>query len=166
MPNASVIRTKVSKAATVIKAIILATLAGWTGRRVEILECGPDFTHTVYNDDTDTIYAYDLTTGAFTHIARPAYGAPAIVLTPTASTAYVIHACYGGKDLGVEILVPAIEPRDRAMVVAMTLGGYAAAGVELLRGTGITVRRGQLIAAALLVEVQAAHAKSSGTARA
>lgn len=99
-------RTKVSKSSKGIKDL-LACFPQWKGRKVTVIEAGPEWVHVQYIDDQTNAVLVDLSDGHANFQQGPRYGGPSVVHRAVDDHALVMLSRFMGEDMGVEIAIPA-----------------------------------------------------------
>lgn len=116
---ASLTRHEVSRSHPAIKRVLEQTVLtrwAWKGRKIVVLEVGPDWYHHQYIDDQDWFWTFNLETGAVKPATRPTYGGPVLKHTVRPSEVLVKHGSFMGEDSGVEIIVAADPDRAAALL--------------------------------------------------
>ena len=104
-------RTKVSKSSKGIKDL-LSCFPQWKGRKVTVIEAGPEWVHVQYIDDKTNAVLVDLVDGQAAWQPEPRYGGPAVAHRAVYGHALVLLSRFMGEDMGVKIVIPAgsIDP--------------------------------------------------------
>lgn len=116
--NAKATRTKVSKAHKAIQPFV-AIHREWKGRKVTLVEAGPEWVHVQYHDDTATVAIATLDGGAWNMSDQPRYGGPGVVHRAVDGHAVVMLSRFMGQDMGVEIIIPAGAIDAAAVAIAV-----------------------------------------------
>jgi len=117
-------RTQVSKTSKGIKAL-LGCFREWTGRRVTVIEAGPEWVRAHYVGDIMNVVVVDLISGKVAGCEHPRYGGPAVMRRTASGSAFVILSRFMGQDMGIEIVIPAgsIDPVAVAVATDAALSG-------------------------------------------
>lgn len=132
-------RTPVSKSSKAIKAVVAACFPTWTGRKVTVIEAGPEWAHVHYlGDQTQATRVY-LDSGIANALPGPTIGGPSVVYRAEDGRAVVLLSRFMGSDMGVEIVVPvgAIDPAAVMVATDALLEGNGRLAVATLEQCGV-----------------------------
>lgn len=101
----------VSKSHPTVASVLKQVLPEWSGKEVRVRLVGPDWTHTQYEDDTNTKAYYAVDGGgklSFTVAERPKYGGGTVIhRVSLPNQVLVIWQRFQGEDVGVELIAQA-----------------------------------------------------------